>query len=535
MSAKTAESSSGTERKLDLALAFERVRDELRARPRTARALAHNPFEIELIELDLDSWIEVLDARLNNDEYVPGPIEVCDYPKGLGLVRPGSRLAIEDRVVATAAVGACLDQIDLATRWSQGSCDFAARLDPAHLNDRDWFRNPFKGWKEFHDRSLQRLDSPTFNYVLSADIAGFFENVNLGLLRSDLVRIGCPHEAISLIGNCLNQWSQCPDRGLPQGLLASDVLAKLYLEPFDERLRQSGYVHLRYTDDLRVFTKTREEAQRALVFVTRILRERGLTLQSSKTQIRPAEEARSEFDGILPAIEGIRKEYIDEVVAMGLMAGDVSLPMGDIDSLAGDAEIEPAVLRRAFDAFVTQQRQPNRSMLNFILRRLGRQGDSFAVPECGERLLSNPEFTSSVILYFQELNEPADVEQTILNALQHETSAIYPYQRFLLLDWLNRNAANVSSACLSIVRSLAMRPESPFYVRAVAWELLGRHGTHSDLDEIIARYRSTPDPFVRSQFLCCLLRLEKSRRNGLASRAAKDTGWVGRAARLVRE
>lgn len=518
---------------LDLHLAYERVREELRDQPRTGRALARNPFELDLIEIDRESWLDGLETQLSNGSYIPGPIEVCDVPKGGGLVRPGVRLSVADRVVYTAAVGACIDKLDTATRWSQGSCDFATRLNPSKLHERSWLRNPFKGWKEWHDRSLQRLDSSSVEYVLTADIAGFFENISIGLLRSDLARIGCPADVADLIARCLNSWARCPDRGLPQGVMASDLLAKLYLEPFDRRIRGEGIRHIRYTDDLRLFAQTKEDAQRGLVAVTRVLRERGLTLQSHKTQIRPAAAARDEFDGIVPAIEKVRKGYVDEVVAAGLMAADVSLPMAQIDDLAG-GEIEAEVLHRAFESFVVRQDSPNKSMLNFLLRRLGSQKDDFGVEECERRLKTHPEHTSSIARYLHDLDMAEQLESVVANAIQDQTSAIYPYQRYLLLEWLNANASELTDSMLDKVRALAFRPESPGYVQAVAYELLGRFGTHADFDEIETRFKSTSEPLARAQLLCCLRRLEKGRRNSLAGRVGEDDGWVGRAASFVR-
>lgn len=518
---------------LDFQLAYKRVWDELRDQPRTGRALALNPFELDLIEMDREGWLEALERQVVDGSYLPGPIEVCDVPKGGGLVRPGVRLSVADRVVYTAAVGACIDQLDRATRWSQGSCDFATRLNPAKLHEKEWLRNPFKGWKEWHDRSLQQVDSNSVEYVLTADIAGFFENISIALLRSDLARIGCPPDVVNLIALCVNNWARCPDRGLPQGVMASDILAKLYLEPLDRRIRGESIRHIRYTDDLRLFAQTKEDAQRALVAVTRFLRERGLTLQSHKTQIRPAGDAREEFDGIVPAIERVRKGYVDEVVAAGLMAADVSLPMAQVDDLA-TGEIEPEVLHRAFETFVVKQSEPNKSMLNFLLRRLGSQKDDFGVDECERRLRTHPEHTSSIVRYFQDLEKPDTLESVIARAISNQTSAIYPYQRYLLLEWLKRNAPELTESMLDIVRQLAFRPESPGYVQAVAYELLGRFGTHADLDEVEARFKSTSEPLARAQLLCCLRRLEKGRRNGLAARVGRDHGWVGRAASFVR-
>jgi hypothetical protein len=210
---------------LNLDLAYARVRDELVSQPKSFRALVTDPWELDLVEVDRDSWLANLGALVDSGQFVPGPVEVCDAPKGGGLVRPATRLHLADRVVYTAAVGACLPAIDQETRWSQGACDFAPRLDPSALGKREWLRSPFLGWDEFRTRSLQRLDSPTFEFVLSADIAGYFENVSLSLLASDLRRIGCPDPAVRLVSQCLNAWALTPDRGLPQGVMASDILA----------------------------------------------------------------------------------------------------------------------------------------------------------------------------------------------------------------------------------------------------------------------------------------------------------------------
>lgn len=485
--------------------------------------------------MDRGSWLSNLEKNVEAGAYVPGPIEVCDFPKPGGLVRPGTRMSVADRVVFTAAVGACIDQLDEVTRWSQGRCDLASRLDPSRLHKRNWFRNPFKGWLEFHDRSLQRLDSPACSYVLTADVAGFFENISIGLLKSDLQRIDCPSEAVSLIGDCLNSWTRCPDRGLPQGVMASDLLAKLYLEPIDRRLHAAGFLHMRYTDDIRIFCGTKEEAQRALVTLTHLLRERGLSLQSSKTQIRTSADARDEIDGVKPAIEKVHQGYIDEVIEAGLMSGDVSLPMVAIDDLVGEADTNPVVLRRAFKKFVIDKQAPNKTMLHWLLRRLAGQGDDFAVDECSRRLATNPEHTQYVAEYFEALKEPDRLKKAILDALHHETSAIYPYQRYLLLNWLVRNSPSLNESELTVIRLLATRPESPPYVQAVAFQLLGMFGDHGDLEDIESAFKATTESLQRAQLLCCLSRLEKSRRNALAGRVGNDREWVGRAAQLVRQ
>ena len=81
-------------------------------------------------------------------------------------------------------------------------------------------------------------------------------------------------------------------------------------------------------------------------------RERGLTLQSSKTVIRSDEEVESRNPcPTTPALERIRSGYVNEVIGAGLMAADVSIPrILALDHLVGESEIDfgdssPGILR----------------------------------------------------------------------------------------------------------------------------------------------------------------------------------------------
>jgi hypothetical protein len=131
---------------LRLKLAFRRVQDEITGQPRSGRALVPNLFELELVGVDYQGWIDELRERINGGNYTPGPIEICPAPKSGHMVRPGSRLGLTDRVVYTAAIGACLREIDAATRWSQKTIDFSTWLNPRDLTKRDWLVSPFASW-----------------------------------------------------------------------------------------------------------------------------------------------------------------------------------------------------------------------------------------------------------------------------------------------------------------------------------------------------------------------------------------------------
>jgi hypothetical protein len=372
--------------------------------------------------------------------------------------------------------------------------------------------------------------------VLTADIAGYFENVSLQRLSSDLARIGCPEDVTKLLASCLNHLAQADGRGLPQGALASDVLAKLYLESFDSALKSEGYRHVRYTDDIRVFCRSHREARRALVFVTGLLRARGLTLQSAKTQIRAAERLEAEFDGAFPAIRDLNRSYIKKARAAGIMAADPSLPISVIDDLIRRSpnSIDPAVVRQAFRTLVRGVSKPNRSVLHYVLRRMGNNGDVSGVEYCAQLVFEQPEETGEVLRYFESLGASPKLEKHVTRALGSRDLAMYDYQRYLLLDWLWRNSPTVNAPTLKIIRKLAFAGDVAIYVRAVARALLGRFGNHADLERIRSLFSSTSDPLERAQLLCCLHRLEPGRRNTLLGRVKNERPWVGRAPTLVR-
>lgn len=521
---------------LRLRLAFQRVRDELLEQPKSGRAFVANRFELSLIEVAYGDWITNLRAELGSDIWTPGPVEFCNAPKGRGLVRPGVRMAIRDRVVYTAAVGMCLRNIDAQTRWSQKRIDFATQINSNKLSKREWLRSPFVGWKAWRDESLRLLALRRSTFVVLADIAGYFENISISLLTSDLLQAGCREDVIVLLRKCLNHWCQTPDRGLPQGILASDILAKVYLEAFDRHLKGHGLRHVRYADDLRIFCKSEREAREALVKVTELLRQRGLTLQSAKTQITKAAGLEPEFEGAVPAIQALQRDFIVDKKIRQQMVDDPSIPISAIDDLAGSdpTTFDPKVIQRAFRRFVVQSESPDKTMRRFLLRRFAALHDDTAVEYCETLVVDAPEATTEILRYFQDLDDPARFEFALVRALRDPDLTMYPYQQCLILDWLWRNAHSLRKPTRATIRKIALSGDTPSYVRIVCEALLGRFGDIADRERIATRFGSSSDPLERAQLLCCLSNLEKGRRNALMGRVKDEGPWVARAVKLMR-
>ncbi len=93
---------------LDLKLAWKRVKADIYE---LKRVFVRHPYEIKLIEQDLDKWLDSLLETVRNNGYNPAPMYICDVPKEKGLIRPGSQLSLADQVIYAACLGVCFPSI----------------------------------------------------------------------------------------------------------------------------------------------------------------------------------------------------------------------------------------------------------------------------------------------------------------------------------------------------------------------------------------------------------------------------------------
>jgi hypothetical protein len=510
-------------------LAWARVRADI-----SDRVFVRPPFEVELVEVDLASWLEALRKAIASDIYRPSPMLVCDVPKARGGIRPGSHLVITDRVIYAACVGACLPQILRTIEWSQGKVDFAYQLS-ADTTQRRWLRSQFAGWQDFRAQSLAALDKG-YSYVVIADISAFFDNIDLATLVSDLKQIKADDTVVQQLSGCLNRWCLMQGRGIPQGQSASDILAKLYLNSIDANLQAMGYVHLRYVDDFRIFCKSKVEAKKALADLTRLLRKRGPYSQGTKSDIHRADEARALIEGVLPELNRVARQFVAEIVrTSGLGDPYLSVPEAETILLQNPSDAPLDLIRDAYKAYFIDSADTtfNHTLFRFLLNRLGKSEDDFAVGHCLSMFERHPEETHTVLEYFAAVEAISNIEKDLLAFLTSE-EALYPYQVYQIVEWLNEEAADPSQELVAVVRRLTFDNAQPAYVRAVARQFIGVFGTTADLERLEASYAEIGNSMEQAQIMCSLLRMERQRRNAFLGRAAGDGEWNRRGAEWIK-
>jgi hypothetical protein len=503
--------------KLDLDLALQRTLHDLKETNFIDRA-----FTLEIMERDPERLRAELTEELESENgYQPSSAIPFLVPKSGGLVRNGRHLTMKDRTVYNACVGALQSDIYEVLEWSQGTVDLGYQMTEDH-ELKDWFEGtPYVYWKQFRLESLEKLEEA--DWLVEADIASYYDNIHIKTLSSDLERLELDEEVRRLLVRCLQKWSifgSSPvfGKGVPQSYNASHVLAKLYLNSFDEHLRDNGLDHLRYNDDIRVFCDSEREARMAVKKIVSFLSQRGLSLQSAKSRISESEEGRQNINAAQHIIEPI-KERLREESKVHIEAGG---PYDDIYVEVPRDEINSEAIREAVrDYLFDEEEEFDSTVFHFLLNRLD---DDMAVDYCLSLLRKKPEETRHILQYFGRIGVSEEITDSIAEYVDSDLS-VYDYQLYQIYKWfLNPDVAHDPHARLiSTARDLAMSPESDFYLSNVAKRYLGEYGTQSDTGSLI-QYYDECQPREQVVVLLSLKRVVKSKRNGFYADASKD-GW----------
>lgn len=244
----------------------------------------------------LDGNLRDLHERLRSQRYSAPPIRRVRIPKASGGERPIGITTFEDKVVQRAVV-----------------------MLLSAIYERDFYRFSygFRPGLGAH-RALRALREGSMalggGWIVDADIRGFFDSVDHGVLRDILRRRVRDGGILRLIGKWLNAGVMDsgelfhPETGTPQGGVISPLLANIYLHAIlDEwfaqvvqpRLRGRSFL-IRFADDFVIVCASEKDARRVLEVLPKRLAKYGLTLHPEKTRLirfRQPEATSQKADG----------------------------------------------------------------------------------------------------------------------------------------------------------------------------------------------------------------------------------------------
>jgi retron-type reverse transcriptase len=227
------------------------------------RSFIQDPFHYNDFAFTLDNRLSLLRENLMSGDYHPHSLLRIDIPKDLLAVRPGSLIDINDLIVLYAIIMLIAPRLDKKLPKSVYSYRYRPDrkrkilfkedkileytfLKKKTISKRIEIFNPwYEQWPTFIKKSVYAFEEEGFRYLSVSDIASYFENINLDILR-DLLLKYFPHDQklINLLINILEHWTwptkhfKTIKRGIPQGNNISSFLGNIYLLPLDQAFKE---------------------------------------------------------------------------------------------------------------------------------------------------------------------------------------------------------------------------------------------------------------------------------------------------------
>lgn len=256
---------------------------EAHRRQKTGKAVGIDGVTKEEYGQKLNENVRDLVARMKAFKYIPQPVRRAYIPKPNGKQRPLGIPAYEDRLVQNVMAEVLNDV-----------------YEPRFLDCSYGFR-PNRSAHQAVRYINQAIMTKKVNYVLDADIKGFFDNLDQKWLMKFLEHDIADRNFLRYVGRFLKAGvmegmeRRESDRGTPQGGQISPILANVYLHYVLDQWYEIGLkpklkgevYYVRYADDFLFLFQYENEAQMVMQGLQNRLRRFGLEVAEDKTRILP--------------------------------------------------------------------------------------------------------------------------------------------------------------------------------------------------------------------------------------------------------
>jgi len=216
---------------------------------------------------------EELLESLRNGTYKPQPVRRVEIPKPDGGVRKLGVPTVIDRMIQQALVQVL--QPIFEPMFSEASYGYRPGRSA---------QQAMKKVKEYYEQG--------YTSAVDIDLSKYFDTMKHELLINLIRKEVKDKRIVNLIKKFLKSGvmedgvKSRTEEGSPQGGPLSPLLSNIYLNEFDKEMERRGHKHLRYADDIAVYTKSRRAAERVMEGCKQYLvKNLKLTVNSEKSKV----------------------------------------------------------------------------------------------------------------------------------------------------------------------------------------------------------------------------------------------------------
>ena len=253
----------------------------------------------------VDRKIDLFASELKDKIYQPIHSSRFYQPKVNGLVRPISILSIKDQIFYQAVINLiCQERLSEINLFRRGTVFGGFNIrEPSSIYFLSRWQDEYKNYKKIIEKNF----NSGYEWICKFDLASFYDTIDHNILIETACLGLLDDDVKHLFLQALNTWSQPQSvqlpysQGIPQGPCASQVLADLYLNYLDRKMKSlaihRGLKYIRYVDDIVLMGKKENEVKVGLIKLDIIARELALVPQSGKIEIKRIENIEDEVKG----------------------------------------------------------------------------------------------------------------------------------------------------------------------------------------------------------------------------------------------